>query len=49
MSGQGHDPAALPPWKEPLVPIDSWLDGHQSRSGRNSEEKKIPAPPGIEP
>jgi len=39
MSGQIHDPAALPPGKEPLVPLDRRLGGPQRRSGRGGEEK----------
>jgi hypothetical protein len=45
VSGQLHAPAALPPGKDPLVPIG----GPQIRSERGGLEKKFPAPPGIEP
>jgi hypothetical protein len=47
LSGQLHDPAALPLGKEPLVPIDRRL-GSQSLSGRGGEEKKSQPLPGIE-
>jgi hypothetical protein len=40
---QFHDMVALPPGKEPLLPI-----GPQSRSGRGGEEKNFQPPPGIE-
>jgi hypothetical protein len=43
VSGQLHAPAALPPEKEPPVPIG----GPQSRSGRRGEEK-ILDPTGFE-
>jgi hypothetical protein len=39
MSGQLHDPAALPAEEKPLVPIG----GSQNRSGRDGEVK-IPSP-----
>jgi hypothetical protein len=45
VSGQLYAPAALPPGKEPLVP----LSGPQSRSGGGGEEKNSQPPPGIEP
>jgi hypothetical protein len=37
--------------KSPQYPLDRWLGGPQSRSGRGNEEKEIPFPPlsGIEP
>jgi hypothetical protein len=38
VSGQFHAPAALPPGKEPLVPI-----GPQNRSGCGDEEKNSQA------
>jgi hypothetical protein len=50
VSGQFLVPAALPPWKEPLVPI--WyrrLGGPRSRSGRGGEEKDSKPLPGLEP
>jgi hypothetical protein len=43
VSGQLHNPAALPPGKEPLYPLERRLRGHQSRSGHGGEEK-IPSP-----
>jgi hypothetical protein len=46
---QFHAPAALPPGKEPLVPIDRRLGGPQSRSGRCGEEKNSEPLPRIEP
>jgi hypothetical protein len=42
VSGQLHAPAALPPGKEPLVPIGQ-------EAGRGGEEKNSQPPPGIEP
>jgi hypothetical protein len=48
VSGQLHAPAALPPAKEPLVPLDMRLGGPQSRSGRGDEEKNSQPQPGIE-
>jgi hypothetical protein len=39
VSDQLHAPAALPPGKEPPVPLDRRLGGPQSRSGRHGEEK----------
>jgi hypothetical protein len=44
MSGQLHAPAALPPGKEPPVPIDKKLGGPQ-----DVEEKNSQPPPGIKP
>jgi hypothetical protein len=38
VSGQLHDPAALPPEKEPRQPLDRKLDGPQSQSGRREGE-----------
>jgi hypothetical protein len=49
VSGQLHTPAALPPGKEPLVPLDRRLGGPQSRSGLCGLEKNSQPPPGIEP
>jgi hypothetical protein len=49
VSGQLHAPAALPPGKEPPVPIDTRLSGPQSSSGRGGEEKNSQPPSGIEP
>jgi hypothetical protein len=50
VSGQFHDPAALPPRKEPLVPI-----GYEARwapelfwTGWLREKFPAPPPPGIE-
>jgi hypothetical protein len=48
VSGQLHAPAALPPGKKPVVPIESRLGGPQSRSGRGGEEKNSQPPPRIE-
>jgi len=50
MSGQRHDPAALLPGKEPLVPIplDRRLGEPKSRSGRDGEEKNCQPLPGLE-
>jgi hypothetical protein len=39
MSGQLPAPAALPPGKSSLYPLDGKLVGHRSRSGRCREEK----------
>jgi hypothetical protein len=50
VSGQLHDPAALPQGKSSWNPLDRRLGGPQSRSGRGGEEKKNPQPlPGLEP
>jgi hypothetical protein len=49
MSGQLHASAALPPGKEPLVPIGGRLGGHQSRYGRSGKEKNFQPLPGLEP
>jgi hypothetical protein len=46
VSGQLHAPAALPPRKEPLVPIERRLGGPLSRSGSGGEDRKFPAPAG---
>jgi len=40
VSGELHAPAALPPGKDPLYPLDTRLCGPQSWSGRGGEEKK---------
>jgi hypothetical protein len=43
VSGQLHDPAALPPGREPpprWYPLDKRLGGPQSRSGRGGEDMK---------
>jgi hypothetical protein len=49
VSGQIHDPAALPPGKEHRYPIDRRLGGPQSRSGRGDEEKNSQPLPGLKP
>jgi hypothetical protein len=49
VSGQLHALAALPPGRKPMVPIGWWLGGHQSRSGRDGEEKISQPATGIEP
>jgi hypothetical protein len=49
VSGQLHAPAALPPGKEPLVPIGWGLGGPQSRSGRGGVGKSSQPFPGLEP
>jgi hypothetical protein len=49
VSDQLHNPAALPPEKEPSYPVDRRLGGPLSRSGRSGEEKNSQLPPGIEP
>jgi hypothetical protein len=49
VSGRLHAPAALPPGKEPLVPLDRRLGGPQSRSGRGGEEKNSQSLSVIEP
>jgi hypothetical protein len=49
VSGQLHVPAALPPGKEPPVPIGYEGGWPQSRSGRGGEEKNSKPSPGIEP
>jgi hypothetical protein len=48
VSGQLHDPAALPPGKEPLVPLSRMLGGPQSHSGRGSEKNNSQLSPEIE-
>jgi len=49
VSGQHHPPAALPPAKEPPVPLDRRRSGPQSRSGHGGEEKNSQPPSGLEP
>jgi hypothetical protein len=49
VSGQLHDPAALPPGKRPWCPLDRRLGGPQSRSGRDGEKKNYQPPLGLEP
>jgi hypothetical protein len=49
VSGQLHDPVALPTEKEPPVPIDRRLGGPQSRSGCCGVEKNLLLLSGIEP
>jgi hypothetical protein len=44
VSGQLHDPAALPSGKSSWYQLDRRLGGPQSRSGRSREEK-TPAQP----
>jgi hypothetical protein len=39
VSGQIHEPAALPQRKSPWYPLDRKLGGPQSRSGHGGEEK----------
>jgi hypothetical protein len=48
VSGQLHDPAALPQGKSPWYPLDRRLGGPQSRSGRGGEEKNSQLLPGLE-
>jgi hypothetical protein len=38
VSGQFHEPTALPPGKSPQYPLDRWLGGPQSLPGRLGEE-----------
>jgi hypothetical protein len=49
VSGQLHVPAASPPGKEPLYPLDRRQGGPQSWSGRGGEEKNFHPPSEIEP
>jgi hypothetical protein len=49
VSGQLHDPAALPPGKEIRYPLDRRLGRPQSRSGSGGEEKNSQPPSRIEP
>jgi hypothetical protein len=46
--GQIQTPAALPKWSH-WCPLDRWLSGSQSRSGRGGEEKNSQPLPGTEP
>jgi hypothetical protein len=48
VSGQLRTPAASPPGKEQLVPLDMKLDGPQSRSGHSGEEKNSQPLLGLE-
>jgi hypothetical protein len=41
VSGQLHAQAALPPGKDPPVPLDKRLSGLQNRSERDGKESKI--------
>jgi len=45
-SSQLRAPTALSPREEPQYPFDRRLGGAQSRSRRDGEETKIPAPAG---
>jgi hypothetical protein len=49
VSGQLHDPAALPPGRNTGYPLDGRLVGLQSQSGRGGEEKNSQSFPGLEP
>jgi hypothetical protein len=49
MSGQFHDPAALPPWKDPRYTLDRRWSDPQSRCGRGGENKNSQLPQGNEP
>jgi hypothetical protein len=50
VSGQGHAPAALYPWrKDPRYPLDRKLGGPQSRSGHRGLRKNPLPLQGIEP
>jgi len=49
VSGQLHDPTALPQGKSPRYLLDWRLGGLQSRSGCDGEEKNSQLPPGFEP
>jgi hypothetical protein len=48
VSGQFHDPVALPQRKKPWCPPDRRLGGTQSQSRRGGEEKNSQPPPGLE-
>jgi hypothetical protein len=37
------------PWEKHPVPVDKWLDGHRSRTGRCGEEENLVPILGIEP
>jgi hypothetical protein len=41
VSGQLHEPPALPPGKDPLYPLDGKLVRPQCRSGRVGEKKNL--------
>jgi hypothetical protein len=47
VSGQLHAPSLYLQGKNPWYPLDRWLDGPQSRSGRGGEEKNSQPPPGT--
>jgi hypothetical protein len=47
MNGQIHAPAALPPGRSPRHPLNGWMGGAQSRSGRGDEKNPFSAPAGI--
>jgi hypothetical protein len=50
VNGQLHAPAALPPRKEPTVPMeDRRLGGPQRRSGHDGGGKNSQRLPGLEP
>jgi len=49
VSDQLHAPATLPMGKDTWYPLDRWLGGSQSRSGRGGEEKNSQPPPGLDP
>jgi len=49
VAGQLHEPAALPPGKEPLVSIGQETWWSQSLSGCNGEERNSQTHLGIEP
>jgi hypothetical protein len=48
VSGQIHDPAALPQGKRPRYPGGRRMGGTQSRSGHGGEGKNSQPPQGIE-
>jgi hypothetical protein len=48
VSGQLHDPAALPQGKSHWYPLDRKLGESQNRSGRGGEEKNSQSLPGLE-
>jgi len=48
VSGQLHVQAALPPWKEPLVPLDRRLGGPQDWSGRDGDGRYVLLCPCLE-
>jgi hypothetical protein len=49
VSGQLHAPPALSQGKSNWYPLDRWLGGPQSRSGRGGEEKNSQPLSGLEP